>query len=91
MEENGEIVVEPTKQHIPGMELSDDVMEYRVTFGQVWISKPAVEEHDGTQEVRGHGSGWDGPRKEIEMGNGVGRLVGGARVEARRGGVRPVS
>lgn len=49
VEENGEIVVVPTKQHIPGMETSDDVVEYRVEFGQVWISKPPIKEYDGSQ------------------------------------------
>ena len=46
--ESGKITVTPQNQHNPGMEVDEEEeKEYRVEFGQIYLSKPTFIEPDG--------------------------------------------
>lgn len=47
VDESPEIIVKPESQHIPGQQDSFEEKEYRVKFGQIFLSKPLVTEADG--------------------------------------------
>jgi DNA-directed RNA polymerase II subunit RPB2 len=48
VDETPAIIVRPEQQHKPGEEAEEDaVREYRVTFEQIFMSKPLVTEADG--------------------------------------------
>lgn len=46
IDETPEIIVRPESQHIPGMEQTFEEKEYKITFGQIYLSKPIVTEAD---------------------------------------------
>lgn len=48
VDETPAIVVRPEQQHKPGEEAEEEVVrETRITFGQIFMSKPLVTEADG--------------------------------------------
>lgn len=52
VDEYGQLIVKPESQHDPGM--ADDAVEekeYRVDFGQIYLSKPTMTEADGETVV----------------------------------------
>ncbi len=53
VDEYGQIVVKPESQHNPGANMAGDVegKEYRVDFGQIYLSKPTMTEADGETVV----------------------------------------
>lgn len=51
IDETPEIVVKPESQHIPGMEASFEDKEIRITFGQIYLSKPIVTESDSDTQT----------------------------------------
>mmetsp|Transcript_20952 Transcript_20952/g.45838 ORF Transcript_20952/g.45838 Transcript_20952/m.45838 type:complete len:1183 (-) Transcript_20952:1037-4585(-) len=46
IDETPEIIVKPESQHVPGMEQAMEDKEIRILFGQIYLSKPLVTEHD---------------------------------------------
>ncbi|KAG7673734.1 hypothetical protein Ndes2437B_g01899 [Nannochloris sp. 'desiccata'] len=52
VDESGKITVTPQNQHNPGMEVDEEEeKEYRVEFGQIYLSKPTFVEPDGETVV----------------------------------------
>ncbi|KAL4423802.1 hypothetical protein ABPG75_001103 [Micractinium tetrahymenae] len=52
VDENKLITVKPQSQHMPGMQVDDDVEKtYEVEFGQIYLSKPIFIEADGETAV----------------------------------------
>eukprot|EP00955_Chlamydomonas_euryale_P116435 366417-Chlamydomonas_euryale.AAC.3 len=51
IDETPEIVVKPENQHVPGMEASFEEKEIRITFGQIYLSKPIVTESDNETQT----------------------------------------
>lgn len=48
VDEAPEMVIRPEAQHLPGQAaIEAEEKEYRVKFGQIWLSKPLITEHDG--------------------------------------------
>lgn len=46
IDETPEIVVRPESQHVPGIEQAMEEKEYKIMFGQIYLSKPIVTESD---------------------------------------------
>ena len=47
VDDSPDIVVSPEKQHVPGQEMEMGKTEYRIHFGQIYLSKPMMTEADG--------------------------------------------
>jgi DNA-directed RNA polymerase II subunit RPB2 len=47
IDETPEIIVRPENQHLPGSEISTEEREIIIKFGQIYLSKPIVNEQDG--------------------------------------------
>ena len=46
VDEYGQFVVKPESQHNPGMDAVEE-REYKIDFGQIYLSKPTMTEADG--------------------------------------------
>ena len=47
IDETPEIVVRPENQHMPGQDAEGEEREFTIKFGQIYLSKPIVNEQDG--------------------------------------------
>ena len=50
VDEYGHLEVRPESQHAPGMDAVEE-REYRIEFGQIYLSKPTMTEADGETNV----------------------------------------
>ncbi len=51
IDESPEIIVKPESQHVPGMEQSLEEKEFKISFGQIYLSKPLVTESDNETQT----------------------------------------
>lgn len=51
IDETPEISVKPESQHVPGMEQSLEEKEFKLSFGQIYLSKPSLSEEHDTQTL----------------------------------------
>jgi DNA-directed RNA polymerase II subunit RPB2 len=51
VDESPEIVVKPESQHIPGMAEALEEKEYKIGFGQIYLSKPLVTDSEAETQT----------------------------------------
>lgn len=46
IDETPEILIKPESQHMPGSDESEEEIEWKIHFGQIYLSKPMMSEAD---------------------------------------------